>query len=360
MAKISVIVPIYGVEKYLRQAIDSIINQTCNDLEIILIDDGSKDNCPNIIDEYAKKDNRIVAVHKENGGYGAACNTGLSRATSEYIAILEPDDYIAPEMYQDLYNIAKQFDSDIVKSSFYDNLYNKWNSRIKKVVWKDYIPEDKSFTIKEYPYFLNYHPSIWSCIYKKEFLNKKNIRFLEEPGSGWTDNPFQVQTMCLANRINYSSKAYYYWRRLNFFESDDLKDYSIPFKRTDEIHKWLEENNIKDENILTQLFRRELAYVGIVLGMKHISDEKDCYKRISLLLSRCPASFCEDKRISEFEKTKYLNIKKNPNRIRTKFMIKRILKDILSIRWSHREKIVVLFGHMYIFSSNKKGEDNIV
>ena len=360
MAAISVIVPIYGVEKFLRQAIDSIINQTFNDLEIILIDDGSKDNCPHIIDEYAKKDNRIITVHKENAGYGAACNTGLNLATGEYIAILEPDDYIAPEMYQDLYNIAKQFDSDIVKSSFYDNLYNNGKSRIKKAVWNDYIPEDKSFTIKEYPYFLNYHPSIWSCIYKKEFIDSNGIRFVEEPGSGWTDNPFQVQTMCLANRINCTSKAYYYWRRLKFFESDDLKDYSVPFKRTDEIHKWLEENNIKDENILTQLFRRELAYIGTVLGMKYISDEEDCYKRINLLLSRCPASFCENKSINEIEKTRYLNYKNNPRQTRLKIIKKRILKDILSIRWNNKEKIIILFGHMYIFSSNKKGEDTVV
>ena len=357
MPKVSVIVPIFCVEKFLRQAIDSIINQTLSDLEIILVDDGSKDNCPQIIDEYAKKDNRIIAVHKENAGYGAACNTGLDRATGEYIAILEPDDYIAPEMYQDLYNIAKQFDSDIVKSCFYENLYNNGKSRIKKTVWNDYIPEDKTFSIKEYPFFLQYHPSIWSCIYKKEFINNNNIRFLEEPGSGWTDNPFQVQTMCLANRINYTSKAYYYWRRLNFFESDDLKDYTIPFKRTDEIHNWLDENNIKDENILIQLFRRELAYIDIVLGMKNISDEKDCYKRINLLISRFPISFCENKSVREIEITKYLNIKNNPKQVRLKIMQKRIPKDILSIRWNNREKIILLFGRLYIFTNNFEGKN---
>ena len=115
MSKVYVIVPIYGVEQFLEEALDSILNQTLNDLEIILIDDGSKDNCPQIIDEYVQKDSRIIAIHKENGGYGAACNLGLEKASGEYIAIFEPDDYIDPKMYEDLYNIAQANNSDIVK-----------------------------------------------------------------------------------------------------------------------------------------------------------------------------------------------------------------------------------------------------
>ena len=158
MAKVSVIVPIYGVEKYLKKAIDSILNQTLKDLEIILIDDGGKDNCPQIIDEYAKMDNRIIAIHKQNGGYGQTCNVGLEKATGEYIAILEPDDYIDSKMYEDLYAIAKQHNSDIVKSCFYDNLQTEYERKISKTQWNDYIPEDKSFTIKEYPFFLSLTP----------------------------------------------------------------------------------------------------------------------------------------------------------------------------------------------------------
>ena len=122
MSKVSIIVPIYGVEKFLRECVDSILNQSLKDIEIILIDDGGKDNCPQIIDEYAQKDNRIIAIHKQNGGYGQTCNVGLERATGEYVAIVEPDDYIDSKMYEDLYNIACKFNSDIVKSCFYDNL----------------------------------------------------------------------------------------------------------------------------------------------------------------------------------------------------------------------------------------------
>ena len=117
--KISVIVPVYKVEKYLKQCVDSILSQTYKNLEIILIDDGSPDNCPKIIDEYAKKDRRIIAVHQKNGGYGKAVNHGLGIAKGKYIAIVEPDDYIAPDMYESLIQLAIETDADIIKSSFY-------------------------------------------------------------------------------------------------------------------------------------------------------------------------------------------------------------------------------------------------
>ena len=357
MAKISVIIPVYNVEKYLKEAINSILCQTMNDLEIIVVDDGSKDKCPEIIDECASKDNRIIAIHKQNGGYGQAMNRGLEKATGEYIAILEPDDYIDSNMYKDLYDIAKKYDSDIVKSGFFENMQCSKINRIIKIKWNDYIPQDKSFTIKEYPYFLYYHPSIWSAIYKREFLNKNNIRFIEAKGSSWTDNPFSVQALILANSINYTSKAYYYWRRLNYSESDDLKDYTIPFERTDEIHNWLDENNINDENIKVQLFRRELAYINIVLGMKKIEDEDDCYKRIKALISRCPKTFLKNKDVRKDEIKTYLSIKNNPKLARTRILIKKIRKSIISIRWNNREKSIHLFGKLYSFGTINTGSE---
>ena len=131
MPKVSVIVPIYGVEKYLAEALDSLMAQTLDDIEFLLIDDGSKDNCASIIDEYAKKDVRFKAFHKQNSGYGATCNFGIEKAQGEYIAIFEPDDYIDKNMYQELYNLAIKDDCDIVKSSFFENLDTKKEKNIK-------------------------------------------------------------------------------------------------------------------------------------------------------------------------------------------------------------------------------------
>lgn len=329
MVKVSVIIPIYGVEKYLKEAIDSVLFQTLNDLEIILIDDGSKDCCPAIIDEYAAKDSRIIAIHKKNKGYGHSCNIGIERASGEYVAIMEPDDFIEQNMYEDLYNIAKKYDSDIVKSTFFDNLQSTKLKRIKQAKINVFIPEDKSFTIQEFPYFIAYHPSIWSCIYKKDFLQKHNIKFVEAPGAGWTDNPFQIQTMCLAKKINYTSKAYYYWRRINFFDSDDLKDYTIPFKRTDEIHDWLKINNITDENIIAALYKKELAYIKLILGMKKIYNIEHCFSLIRLMLKRMNIVTIENNSIFSLkDKIFYQSCLKSLKKQRRKILLKRFIRSI--------------------------------
>lgn len=111
---VSVIVPIYNVEKYIHRAISSLINQTLKDIEIILVDDGSPDNCGEIIDGYAKQHSNIVVVHKENGGVSDARNAGLNIAKGKYIGFVDPDDYIEPNMYESMYSSAEINDSDLV------------------------------------------------------------------------------------------------------------------------------------------------------------------------------------------------------------------------------------------------------
>ena len=105
--KVSIIVPIYMVEKYLVRCIESIISQTYSNLEIILVDDGSLDDCPQICDEYAKKDNRIKAIHKKNGGLSSARNAGMEVVTGNYILFVDSDDYIKEDMYEILLNLIK-------------------------------------------------------------------------------------------------------------------------------------------------------------------------------------------------------------------------------------------------------------
>ncbi|MBQ9936950.1 MAG: glycosyltransferase [Oscillospiraceae bacterium] len=112
---ISVIISVYNVEKYLRRCIDSVINQTYKDLEIILVDDGSIDDCGKICDEYKVKDDRVKVIHKENGGVSSARNAGLDIATGSYIAFVDSDDYVAPEMYAKLYSEAVQNKYDVVE-----------------------------------------------------------------------------------------------------------------------------------------------------------------------------------------------------------------------------------------------------
>ena len=116
MAKVSIVVPIYNVEKYLEQCVDSIINQTLKEIEIILVDDGSPDNCPQMCDEYAKKDSRIKVVHKKNGGLSSARNAGIEVATGDYIGFVDSDDYIVNDATLKLETWIKEIDDkdDIV------------------------------------------------------------------------------------------------------------------------------------------------------------------------------------------------------------------------------------------------------
>jgi glycosyltransferase involved in cell wall biosynthesis len=130
--KISIIVPVYNVEPYIRKCIDSILVQTFQDFELILIDDGSPDNCGKICDEYAALDNRIVVIHKENGGLSSARNAGLDLAKGEYISFIDSDDYIDRQMYDILYQQAKTSQSDMVVCGFHmvdedDHILNNLN-----------------------------------------------------------------------------------------------------------------------------------------------------------------------------------------------------------------------------------------
>lgn len=287
--KVSVIVPIYNVEKYLEQCLDSILSQTLNDIEVICINDGSPDNSLSILKNYAKKDKRVCIIDKENGGYGAACNCGIKASKGEYIGIVEPDDFISKYMYETLYVFAKSFKADVVKSPFYE--YNdaddKNPQRANKVDWEEQFAFPLNpFTINDCPAFFYFHPSIWSCIYKKSFLTKNKIKFVEARGAGWVDNPFQVDTLCSAASIVWCPEPYYFYRHENPESSSYLKDCTIPFDRCDEMHRILEDKKISNESIYAWLYKRELGYIDIVLECLKHNEDILIYKRIDDMVKR--------------------------------------------------------------------------
>lgn len=132
-AMVTVVVPIYNVECYLDRCMQSIVNQTYNNLEIILVDDGSKDSCPQLCDEWANKDSRVKVIHKKNAGLGMARNTGMENATGEYICFFDSDDYVELDTIEKAYNLAKEYDADIVTYGY--SVVNKMG-----IVEKTYIP----------------------------------------------------------------------------------------------------------------------------------------------------------------------------------------------------------------------------
>ena len=136
--KVSIIVPIYNVEKYLPCCMDSLLHQTLKDIEIILVDDSSPDHCPVMCEEYAKQDHRVKVIHKQNGGLGYARNSGLEIATGEYIAFVDSDDYVALNTYESLYNIATDTKTDVVYFTF-QRFDEKGNTRKGAIISQEVL-----------------------------------------------------------------------------------------------------------------------------------------------------------------------------------------------------------------------------
>lgn len=160
---ISVIVPVYKVEKYLNRCVDSIINQTYCDLEIILVDDGSPDNCGKICDDYAKKDNRIKVIHKENGGLSDARNAGLNVATGDYIGFVDSDDYIKSDMYKNMISSIKDNDICMCGCEIIDedgNLLSEDGFKNQIFLGADIVSN----------VVLPLKTSVWNKIFKREFI----------------------------------------------------------------------------------------------------------------------------------------------------------------------------------------------
>lgn len=211
---VSVVVPIFNVAKYLRQAVDSIINQTYKNLEIILVDDGSTDESGAICDEYAAHDSRIVVIHNKNGGLGIAYNTGIRRATGKYIALLEPDDWIDSKMYETMVHAAEKNKADVVKSCYYS--YSTTNGEKNKPV----IPFDMRYmnrVIRPSDKFDTYYRTspIWASLYNRKFLIDNDIWFLETPGASYQDTGFVRKTWAMAQRAYIVPNCFYHYRTDN-------------------------------------------------------------------------------------------------------------------------------------------------
>lgn len=166
--KLSILVPVYNVEKYLAQCLSSLVGQSLQDIEIICINDGSTDGSLAILQRFAKKDSRIAIIDKENTGYGDSMNKALKRAHGEYVSILEPDDWIEENAYKIMYQAAKKANADLVKTNFYRTRTNPKTGltedfRTSEVAQKETIkPSDKREVFQ-------FMPAIWSAIYKKSF-----------------------------------------------------------------------------------------------------------------------------------------------------------------------------------------------
>ena len=197
MIKVSVIVPVYNVEEYLPKCLDSLVNQSLREIEIILINDGSPDNCQDIIDEYKKKDKRIISIIKENGGQASARNVGLRTSKGEFICFVDSDDFIELDMLEVLYNKGIQDESDIV---ICDYCRIKNNKKQKEEAFST-----KGNTMFE-NYALNTSGPCWKIIKRKLLIDNK--LFFPE-GIIYEDYAIVPTYALFANKISYVNKPFY-------------------------------------------------------------------------------------------------------------------------------------------------------
>jgi glycosyltransferase involved in cell wall biosynthesis len=180
MPKISIVIPVYNVEKYLRECLDSVVNQTLRDIEVIGVDDGSTDRSPEILDEYAKKDSRFTVIYQKNAGPATARNTGIAVSTSEYALFVDSDDWIKPDLCEKTFAVAEQEQSDM---TFFFRQRNYGINNIKEMkIIERIIKQYPTFSIENLSFdesavFLTHWCQAWSKMWKTDFLIKNNLYF---------------------------------------------------------------------------------------------------------------------------------------------------------------------------------------
>ncbi len=268
---ISVIIPVYNTQQYLKQCIDSVINQTYKNLEIILVDDGSTDDSPKICDEYTLKDNRIKVIHKQNGGVSSARNAGLKIAKGDYIGFVDSDDFIAPDMYETLCRELISTNTDLVICNWYIEC-DKW---IENTVF----PKEKVLTIQEAVKYLYRSSSVCTRLFKKNTI--ENIFFNEKIGFG-EDRLFYLEVYNKINKISCCPSAKYYYRKnLNSTtNANEIKENFIPFIDVLDLEiNYAKQNNLID--LAKRLYSIQLScstrWLGLIALTKYPNIESKKY-----------------------------------------------------------------------------------
>lgn len=249
---VSVVMPIYNASKFLRESMDSVVNQTLTNLEIICVNDGSTDDSLEILRSYAESDQRIRIIDKPNAGYGHSMNVGLDNCTGEFFAILEPDDYVSTSMYKELYEIASKNNLDFIRSDFY-RFRDRANDR--KMYYHELTLNqsyyNKILSPQDNLDLFNVRMQNWTGLYSVDFLNRNQIRFHESPGASYQDNGFWFQTYCYAKKIYLVNKPYYYYRWDN--PASSTKQNNKVYAMLDE-YKWIREEILEKHPLLKERF----------------------------------------------------------------------------------------------------------
>ena len=318
--KISIIVPVYNVEKYIDKCLNSLVNQTLKDIEILVINDGSPDNSQSIIDDYVKKYPKIVkSFIKENGGQGSARNYGLKHAKGEYIAYVDSDDYVNLDTFEQMYKNAKEFDSDIVICG--NNVVSLDNKILS--VENSIIYNDKDLDI------LFGHMAVWNKIYKREILINAGCEFRSKVW--YEDIDFSVKLLLDNYKITFINEAFYNYllRPGSTMNNDNVSrnlEITLAF---DEMNKYFKEKNIYGD-VYEKLEFLAIYHIFIATNVRVITSKVDKTIKKSVLdklnnyMDENYSTFKRNKYIRYLSKNKKLiyNLMKNKHYGMIKFIFK--------------------------------------
>lgn len=274
---VTLVVPCYNTERFLDQALTSAEQNASCRMEILVIDDGSTDGSPDIMRAHERRDPRVRVIRKRNEGYGATVNRGLREAQGTYVAILEPDDYVEPKAYDDMFSLATYSGfPDVIKAPYWRVLsqggtdswraYSYLRGRVHHV--------NDAFLLAAEPQLIQYHPSVWSALYRRDFLERERIAFVEAPGAGWVDNPFSVETLAAAGSIVYTDTAFYCYREDLANASSATISARLMIDRWNERQDALERRHIMDVGVIKANYVVALRFFARMFLNNALEDPK--------------------------------------------------------------------------------------
>lgn len=289
----SIILPIYNVEKYLRRCVDSIISQNFQDFEIILVDDESPDNCPQICNDLCKSDKRIRVIHKKNEGLGMARNTGINVANGKYIFFVDSDDYILPNLLNDVYHKIEECNPEIVFYGFkrinskgrvcYESIpktkksvYNGKNQIINEI-FPDFIStgneEEKNLSI-----------SVCTCCIDTKFLKKNDLKFVSEKKFISEDIYFYMEMFNYLSKISFINEAYYCYCQnqgslTSSYKTDRFEKLKFFYKTVKEMAKKYDNSQIIENRLYGLFISNVMACIKMEVSNRENSTRKKAFKK---------------------------------------------------------------------------------
>ncbi|GMB01266.1 glycosyltransferase [Pelosinus sp. IPA-1] len=318
MVLVSVVMPIYNAEKYLSQAIESVLNQTLRDFELILVDDGSKDKSLEICNAYAKQDSRIQVIHQSNGGICAARNCGLEMVKGEYVTFIDNDDVYLPDLLEENYNIAKKYNADILK---YGNQYIKHKKFSPAGICSSEKLDEKKLLIiqkedlrEKYKQlndddFLVY---VWDGLFKTSLLKEQQIKFETSFKHGHEDRVFCMQLYQHINCIIINPKIYY---QHIVYKSSTSRIFSVD--RIDDTERLLNyERQLFDALRLDDLFpsywqERVMTYVILTCSIVRSPEAQISFGEIFSIMRRLRGKYYVKAFVGSLGKANYKKRWKN-------------------------------------------------